>query len=252
MPLQLKCCDALQTDDHKEPYGPGSRDYFWLLSQLIDNLDVEDAARSNLSDSTLGFNVNTLTARVADALLARPFIERRHDSLEDDGLIGLLSLEMSLVKHDPPFRTSEDGQLFIRQVFDFLFALPSASDRLPPKCKSQGSRSVAFDLLVELVRGSVDNYSVLHSLLVAQHSKNSHAPYRWDMWPHDDQRSESGFVGLTNLGATCYMATCMQHMFMMPDVRRAVLEADINAAEPRLRNTLLELKQMFAYLLVCA
>ena len=77
----------------------------------------------------------------------------------------------------------------------------------------------------------------------------SHTAYSWDMWPAEEQRSCSGYVGLTNLGATCYMATCMQHLYMIPEARRAVLEARISP-DNKYYSTLTELKKMFAYLLV--
>ena len=54
-----------------------------------------------------------------------------------------------------------------------------------------------------------------------------HAPYSWDKWPLEDERSACGYVGLTNLGATCYMATCMQHLYMIPEARKSVLEAQV-------------------------
>ena len=56
---------------------------------------------------------------------------------------------------------------------------------------------------------------------------DSHAPYPWDYWPHEDGRSKCGYVGLTNLGATCYMATCMQHLYMIPQARQSVLQAKV-------------------------
>lgn len=74
-------------------------------------------------------------------------------------------------------------------------------------------------------------------------------PYLWDYWPHDDGRSSCGYVGLTNLGATCYMASCMQHLFMMPQARRSILEAKCDESNKH-ASILVELKRMFAYLLV--
>ena len=142
-------------------------------------------------------------------------------------------------------------------TFWSLFALPSPKERWLPKCKSQNSRSAAYDLLIELVKGSVENYSILHEKVVAQHHKgeqhsnykmtcfifrneclphiptlllnisDSHLPYSWDNWPHEEERSKCGYVGLTNLGATCYMATCMQHLYMIPEARNAVLDAKV-------------------------
>lgn len=62
-------------------------------------------------------------------------------------------------------------QAFLVEVFWCLFALPSPAQRFLPKCKAQASRSIAFDLLVELVKGNVENYAILHSKLIQQHSK---------------------------------------------------------------------------------
>lgn len=75
-----------------------------------------------------------------------------------------------------------------------------------------------------------------------------HSPYPWDYWPHEDGRSECGYVGLTNLGATCYMASCMQHLYMMPQARASILTA--NTEHSKHEPTLKELQRMFAYLLV--
>lgn len=55
----------------------------------------------------------------------------------------------------------------------------------------------------------------------------SHAPYKWDYWPHDDVRAECRFVGLTNLGATCYMASTIQQLYMIPEARQAVFTAKV-------------------------
>lgn len=56
-------------------------------------------------------------------------------------------------------------------MFQCLFALPSPTKRYFPKCKSQASRSGAYDLLVELVKGNIDNYKILHQKMLQQHTK---------------------------------------------------------------------------------
>lgn len=63
------------------------------------------------------------------------------------------------------------SQLLLQEVFDDLFLLPCSKNRYLPKCKSNSSRCAAYDLLIELVRGSWDNYRLLHGLLINQHSK---------------------------------------------------------------------------------
>ena len=44
-------------------------------------------------------------------------------------------------------------------------------------------------------------------MLVLQHQAASHKPYPWEYWPREEGRSECGYVGLVNLGATCYMVS---------------------------------------------
>ena len=61
--------------------------------------------------------------------------------------------------------------MFISDLFECLFALPSPVKRYLPKCKSQSSRSGAYDLLIEIVKGNMDNYKVLHAKMLHQHTK---------------------------------------------------------------------------------
>jgi len=125
--------------------------------------------------------------------------------------------------------------------------LPSLKDRQQPKCKSHSSRAAAYDLLVEMVKGSVENYRLIHNWVMAQHMQ-SHAPYKWDYWPHEDVRAECRFVGLTNLGATCYLASTIQQLYMIPEARQAVFTAKYSE-DMKHKTTLLELQKMFTYLM---
>lgn len=241
------------TDEGKEPYGPACRDYFWLIGRLVDTLPQDFMLKQNLdagnstSSCLLTLDVESLCRMVSKGILDRDFFETRHGN-QDDGLVGLLTIMGNLVKYDPPFKFCNVSEEFIENIFNCLFDLPSSQDRLKPKCKSQTSRTGAYDLLIEMCRNSPKNYSLLHNKLMLQHRPGPHSPYPWDYWPRDDGRSECGYVGLTNLGATCYMASCIQHLYMMPQAREAVLSIPPQAAKKH-ATTLYELQRMFAYLL---
>ncbi|XP_053405325.1 ubiquitin carboxyl-terminal hydrolase 34-like isoform X2 [Mercenaria mercenaria] len=248
LPDALKIKPQKRLDDEgspkeKEPYGPGCRDYFWLVCRFVESISKADANVE--SDSPV--NLNTLARELSQHLLNREFLETRHGYEEDDGLIGLFNIATAVFKHNPPYKNTDECREFLGEVFQSLFALPSPTKRYFPKCKSQASRSGAYDLLVELVKGNIDNYKILHAKMLQQHTKDTHAPYPWDYWPHEDGRSKCGYVGLTNLGATCYMATCMQHLYMIPQARQSVLQAKCSI-QTKHENTLMELQKMFAYL----
>ena len=73
--------------------------------------------------------------------------------------------------------------------------------------------------------------------------------YQWEYWPEDERRAPCGHVGLVNLGATCYMATALQHLFMIPRCHVALLNADSSHALKH-HGELLQLQKLFAFLLV--
>lgn len=235
-------------DDGKEPYGPACRDYFWLIGRLVDTLPIDMVKESLEDPHNAIIDIELLCRNVAKSILNRDYFETRHGN-QDDGLVGLLTIIGNLLKYDPIFKFSPDSTEFIEKIFDCLFELPTSKDRHKPKCKSQSSRASAYDLLIEMCRNCPKNYALLHTKLMEQHRPGPHSPYPWDYWPREDGRSECGYVGLTNLGATCYMASCIQHLYMMPQARDAILSFPPQAARKH-GTTLYELQRMFAYLLV--
>lgn len=110
--------------------------------------------------------------------VSREILDQQDGTIEDDGLTGLLRLATSVLKHKPPFKFSREGQEFLRDVHNLLFLLPSLADRAQPKCKSHAARAAAYDLLVETVKGSVENYRLLHNWVMSQHMQGEDAVRR--------------------------------------------------------------------------
>lgn len=238
---------TLPIDDGKEPFGPACRDFFWLLCRLVDNLSVDQMFQKVQNSALDLIDIDRLCDQVAHGIVDREIVEVRR-SVQDDGLVGLLNLMANLLKLEPQFKFTGSGGDLLDIVFECLFELPSPIKRNRPKCKSQLTRAAAYDLLIELCRNAPENYSKMHSKLMHQHSPMFHAPYPWDYWPRDEGRSDCGYVGLTNLGATCYMASCIQHLYMMPQARELLIK--VAPGEARKHETMLqELQRMFVYLL---
>ena len=77
------------------------------------------------------------------------------------------------------------------------------------------------------------------------------SPSAWDYEPRRDSRSTTGYVGLRNFGATCYMNSLLQVLFMNNEIREYILNCMtfVGEGEEELRNNLaFQLQKMFYHL----
>lgn len=54
----------------------------------------------------------------------------------------------------------------------------------------------------------------------------------WDYLPPVGPRPPRGFVGLKNAGATCYMNSVIQQLYMVPSIRSGILAAEGAVTDP--------------------
>ena len=123
---------------------------------------------------------------------------------------------------------------------------------IPPKCKSLDSRKAAFRLLTNLCSDMND-----HLLKVVEYLKGPLLSNFWRTQNYSDwfihplmtERSKSGFVGLKNLGCTCYMNSLIQQFYMIPEFRETILATDDYNQNIELEDNLLyQLQLIFAAL----
>ncbi|KAI9136811.1 hypothetical protein BKA69DRAFT_1128787 [Paraphysoderma sedebokerense] len=110
-------------------------------------------------------------------------------------------------------------------IWECLFDIPTtqANSRfVPPKCKSYMARKAGFELLYECSRDSPPTFSILARLALEQ-IQDHHLRDVWDYSPNIEKRNH--YVGLTNLGATCYMNSITQQFFMDVNFRKGILAA---------------------------
>ena len=173
----------------------------------------------------------------------------------DQSLIGCFRLATALVEADPEssvllanlniVNSVEEvfNSLFPQEIKDSAFTgtghlvkVHSSCGMTWPKCVSNATRKEAFHLLLALIRRNPHNTVVLLKLLENQANKlyeggqldfisrPSHAGIF--------EQSPTGYVGIVNYGATCYMNSLLQQLYMIKPIRYGLLSvADIQLEE---------------------
>ena len=109
------------------------------------------------------------------------------------------------------------------------------------------ARHAAFDLLLKLMRSSSMNHKLALECLNDLHF-GPHAAVR-EVAGTNATRSSHGYVGLQNGGATCYINSIIQQLFMQPAVRNSILTANSEAGNAeQCRTAFNALQKVFGYL----
>ncbi|GMF65645.1 unnamed protein product [Phytophthora lilii] len=132
-----------------------------------------------------------------------------------------------------------------------------------PKCRSDSCRRVAFDLLAELSIDNTDGLRFLLTQMANQHtlerppepvvatSTVSTSKRRSSKSSKDQLLQRGKYVGLKNLGCTCYLNSTIQSFFMMPRFRRQVLRLQSSGStseKTETKSLTYELQSLFAHL----
>ncbi|XP_058260184.1 probable ubiquitin carboxyl-terminal hydrolase FAF-X isoform X2 [Hemibagrus wyckioides] len=97
------------------------------------------------------------------------------------------------------------------------------SEQAIPVCSSPASINAGFELLVALAVGCVRNLKQIVVTLTEMYYQGCEALLEWEYFPPVGPRPNKGFVGLKNAGATCYMNSVIQQLYMIPSIRNGIL-----------------------------
>jgi ubiquitin carboxyl-terminal hydrolase 9/24 len=228
-----------------------SGEYFQLVARLLAYLAASGATLSNLP---------TLLAQEVELLArARAHMARHgHPGISETLLEGHLALTRELVMFLPPEKKEEIGcgsGLVRELVEDWIFPASklwvaySQTGQIPDAgtviteavCQSPATTTAAFDLLVALCTNCTANLALLARMLAdmfystANNGRQGGATEsltEWEYLPPVGPRPSGGFVGLKNAGATCYMNSVLQQLFMLEGIRQGVLSADGTCTDP--------------------
>jgi ubiquitin carboxyl-terminal hydrolase 9/24 len=136
--------------------------------------------------------------------------------------------------------------LFVERASEESSVLQSSleSPAVIPKCQSPETRKSGFGLLLQCCAVSAqlleETLKYLQKFIQDPSFRTSRLA-DWHYAPSTLVKSATGFVGLKNLGATCYMGATLQQLFMIPSFRKGVLSMASRDSE----NLMHQLKHIF-------
>ncbi|CAD8080232.1 unnamed protein product [Paramecium sonneborni] len=211
---------------------------FYLLKELIPQIvnpqtQFEDIfiltavilQRTNYDILTQNFDFQDLSQQIIQKIIDRPIIEERFEDNEDKVIQGYLILLTAIIEICPQTKESLSNEL-IRQVYEFLFHLNDDYAKYP-KFKRKLTRKRAFHLLIEASKNCEKNFLLLLDPISNTHGRIEQPDQDFDT----GVKGHYGFVGLKNLGATCYINSLLQQLFMNKAFRHGILNSQISITE---------------------
>ena len=108
-----------------------------------------------------------------------------------------------------------------RMLLEFRTKGEIPMNHVVPVCNSANTVMAAFELLAGLGTGCAPNLKVIAQVLCDMfYTDKDDALTDWEYMPPIGPRPKNSFVGLKNAGATCYMNSVLQQLFMIQGTAR--------------------------------
>ncbi|KAM9530104.1 ubiquitin carboxyl-terminal hydrolase 24 isoform 1-T1 [Salvelinus alpinus] len=233
-------------------------EYFDLRCQLLDDLTSSEMEVLSVSAVTM------LEDEISWLDNFEPSWSSEMETSEADNILqaGHLRLIKTLLSLCGTEKEQLGPSLIQQLLDDFLFRASRiilntsnpASSSPPshdffPKCSTASSRLAAYEVLVMLADSSVANLQLItRELLSMHHQSDPSLSKEFDFLPPVDSRSVSGFVGLKNGGATCYMNAVFQQLYMQPGLAEAFLSIEDDTEQPD-ESVFCQVQSLFGHLM---
>ncbi|BFY99847.1 hypothetical protein BsWGS_02887 [Bradybaena similaris] len=228
--------------------------YFELRCRLLENMPLTEQKR-------LGLDIESMLED--EIAWLSNFVPSRHSDLNQTDntlLAGHLKLIRTLLTCEDSSKVDHGTDLVSDLLHDFLFpasklmldsinqpAQDSSLTEFNSKCSNSESRVAAYELLTELSNKCLTNLKLICKELLLMHHQLADNMKEWEYMPPVDGRATCGYVGLKNGGATCYMNSVLQQLYMTPGIPEAVLSVDEDP--PDEESVFYQIQQMFGHLM---
>lgn len=215
-----------------------SHEYFQLLCRLLNFAHMSGCPLSS-AETLLNIEISW-SKKVRDNV--KETGESQVDEAVLEGHLGIIKELLAFLPSSQKYELGSDekhGVNLIKElVEDFVFPASRlmlqlrstgelSASQACPVCTTPQSTSAAFDLLVGLCVGCVPNMKLLVTMLTDMFYSEKDEPLaEWDYLPPVGLRPLKGFVGLKNAGATCYMNSVLQQLYMVESIRIGLLAAE--------------------------
>jgi ubiquitin C-terminal hydrolase len=203
-------------------------------------------------DSLLDSSAHALAHKVKTSSPSEEYVT----SHTDQTLVCCLTLLRTFASLRPTLRRSlgsrMGGEGLVQYlVQDGVFKVPpfesvSGDMQGGAKCQTTRARHMMLELLYTLVQDCPDNHEDLVQQLLPHHLSREFrllSMYK----PTQLEKAAVGYVGLKNLGATCYMNSLHQQLFHVPEFRGSILQVPV--PEEDIQTSLVfQMQTMFAHL----
>ncbi|XP_076873154.1 ubiquitin carboxyl-terminal hydrolase 24 isoform X4 [Brachyhypopomus gauderio] len=233
-------------------------EYFDLRCQLLDDLTSTEMEQLKLSPAAM------LEDEISWLDNFEPTWTSELETSEADNILqaGHLRLIKTLLSLCGSEKEQFGPSLIQQLLDDFLFRAsriilnsnnPSITTAplhdFHPKCSTVSSRLAAYEVLVMLADSSLTNLQLItRELLSLHHQADPSLTKEFDFLPPVDSRSVSGFVGLKNGGATCYMNAVFQQLYMQPGLPEAILSIEDDTENPE-ESVFCQVQSLFGHLM---
>ncbi|KAJ5078220.1 ubiquitin carboxyl-terminal hydrolase faf-y-related [Anaeramoeba ignava] len=201
---------------------------------------------------------NELTKKLSTNIIIKKITEMIKEEKEENMIKNYIEMIRILIEENKKMNITNEYYSIIQEIFtNCLFNFISNPKKIQiqfyyPKLIEKENRRKAFDLIIEISKTNKNNQIQLFNLItnfqeIIQYflsknekenlSKNESKKRKSEDINIENElkklksknkiKSKRQYSGLTNIGATCYMNSTLQQLFMIPEFRNKIISIDI-------------------------